>query len=43
MGSAFDDREGREDEKPQHRVYLPSYYLDRTPVTNGAIPSLYRG
>lgn len=24
----------RNNEKPQHRVYLPTYYIDRTPVTN---------
>ncbi len=34
MGSADDDREAEKDEKPQHRVYLPAYALDRTPVTN---------
>ena len=34
MGSADDDRDAESDEKPQHRIYLPAYYLDRTPVTN---------
>jgi formylglycine-generating enzyme required for sulfatase activity len=34
MGSADDDREAESDEKPQHRIYLPAYALDRTPVTN---------
>jgi len=34
MGSADDDRDAEDDEKPQHRVYLPAYALDRTPVTN---------
>jgi len=36
MGSPKDDREAEDDEKPQHRVYLPACYLDRTPVTNAA-------
>ena len=34
MGSADDDAEADDDEKPQHRLYLPAFYLDRTPVTN---------
>lgn len=34
MGSADDDREAEKDERPQQRVYLPAYALDRTPVTN---------
>lgn len=33
-GSADDDREAESVEKPQHKVYLPAYTLDRTPVTN---------
>ena len=32
MGSTH--REGRENERPQHTLYLPDYYIDRTPVTN---------
>jgi formylglycine-generating enzyme required for sulfatase activity len=36
LGSPKDDREAADDEKPQHRVYLPACYLDRTPVTNAA-------
>lgn len=28
------DKDARDDEKPQHRVYLPDFYLARTPVTN---------
>ncbi|MBE2202040.1 MAG: SUMF1/EgtB/PvdO family nonheme iron enzyme [Anaerolinea sp.] len=34
MGSGDDDRAAGKDEKPQQRLYLPSYYLDRAPVTN---------
>jgi len=34
MGSADDDREAESRETPQHKVYLPAYTLDRTPVTN---------
>jgi len=32
MGSP--SREGRENERPQHTLYLPDYYIARTPVTN---------
>lgn len=34
MGSPADDREARKEEKPQHEIYLPDFYIDRTPVTN---------
>jgi iron(II)-dependent oxidoreductase len=34
LGSAPDDRQAGDNEKPQHRLYLPAYYIDRTPVTN---------
>jgi formylglycine-generating enzyme required for sulfatase activity len=28
------DKDARDDEQPQHTLYLPDYYLARTPVTN---------
>jgi serine/threonine-protein kinase len=34
MGSAEDDEMARDDEKPQHTLNLPDYYIARTPVTN---------
>lgn len=34
MGSAMDDPRADEDEKPLHRVYLDSFWMDRTEVTN---------
>jgi formylglycine-generating enzyme required for sulfatase activity len=36
MGSADDDPDADDDEKPQHEVELPGYYIGRTPVTNEA-------
>jgi len=36
MGSADDDPDARDNEKPQHEVALPGYYIGRTPVTNEA-------
>jgi formylglycine-generating enzyme required for sulfatase activity len=33
MGSAITDRDGRDDERPQHTVTLPAYYIARWPVT----------
>jgi len=35
MGSADDDRSAFDDEKPQHKLTLPEYYLGRYPVTVG--------
>jgi formylglycine-generating enzyme required for sulfatase activity len=34
MGSADKEPEARDDERPQHRLYLPAYFIDRSPVTN---------
>jgi formylglycine-generating enzyme required for sulfatase activity len=28
------DKDARDDEQPQHRLFLPAYYLAKTPVTN---------
>jgi formylglycine-generating enzyme required for sulfatase activity len=36
MGSdPQNDEHAADDEQPQHRLYLPEYYLAKTPVTNG--------
>ncbi len=34
MGSGEEDKAADDDEKPQHTLYLPAYFMDRTPVTN---------
>jgi formylglycine-generating enzyme required for sulfatase activity len=35
MGSdPHQDEDARDEEQPQHRLYLPDYYLAKTPVTN---------
>ena len=34
MGAANNDLDARDDEKPQHRVYLDAFWIDRTEVTN---------
>ncbi|MFC2155125.1 SUMF1/EgtB/PvdO family nonheme iron enzyme [Acidobacteriota bacterium] len=33
-GSREDDKEARQNEKPQQTIFLPSYYMDKYPVTN---------
>ena len=39
MGAADDDPLARVNEKPQHRVYLDAYWIDRTEVTNASFAS----
>jgi formylglycine-generating enzyme required for sulfatase activity len=34
MGSTIDDTQADEDEKPPHQVFLTSFWIDRTEVTN---------
>lgn len=34
MGAAADDAQANANEKPQHRVYLDAFWIDRTEVTN---------
>jgi formylglycine-generating enzyme required for sulfatase activity/energy-coupling factor transporter ATP-binding protein EcfA2 len=33
MGSSEEDKQARDNEKPQHTLYLPTYYIARYPVT----------
>jgi formylglycine-generating enzyme required for sulfatase activity len=34
MGSTDEDKEAHTDEKPQHKIYLDAYWIDKTEVTN---------
>ena len=34
MGSGDKDKDASDDEKPQHKVFLDGFWIDRTPVTN---------
>jgi len=36
MGSADSDTQAKSDEKPQHRVHLEEFWIDKTEVTNAA-------
>ncbi len=42
MGSADSDQQAWSDEKPQHRLYLPEYWIGRYPVTNAQFAAFVR-
>ena len=37
------DKDARDDEKPQHRVFLPDFYIGKVPVTNEPVRGLCPG
>jgi formylglycine-generating enzyme required for sulfatase activity len=43
MGSSDDDPDARDDEKPQHELTLPTYWIGKTPVTNAQFRSFVEG
>jgi formylglycine-generating enzyme required for sulfatase activity len=43
MGSSDDDPDARDNEKPQHELYLPTYYIGKTPVTNAQFRPFVKG
>jgi len=42
MGSS-DDPDAYDNEKPQHRLHLPTYYIGKTPVTNAQFRPFVKG
>jgi hypothetical protein len=43
MGSSDNDKMALNDEKPQHRLELPTYYIGKTPVTNAQFRPFVEG
>jgi formylglycine-generating enzyme required for sulfatase activity len=43
MGSSVADPDARGNEKPQHELYLPTYYIGKTPVTNAQFRPFVEG
>jgi formylglycine-generating enzyme required for sulfatase activity len=43
MGSSDADQDARDDEKPQHELYLPTYWIGKTPVTNAQFRPFVKG
>jgi formylglycine-generating enzyme required for sulfatase activity len=43
MGSSRDDPDAIDDEKPQHRLHLPTYWIGKTPVTNAQFRPFVKG
>jgi formylglycine-generating enzyme required for sulfatase activity len=43
MGSSDDDPAAGKDEKPQHELTLPTYYIGKTPVTNAQFRPFVKG
>ncbi len=43
LGSSDVDQHARDDEKPQHRLELPAYWIGKTPVTNAQFRPFVEG